>query len=208
MRVNSSSAVQHATYDDNDAGEGLSIFFSQNGDSVCRYRFLVKAKTDSGMYDVGEFYSSPPLATPLRPGRLSRCVAMAVCPGAVTWTVEVSAVPDSEGVIAPETADIILASSRCCTSPVGVTRVAERYRYRSHDNTGILSNLVIQPGMRVTGIAVLGASGDGTVVIAGGDIILVPSGISINLEPGANIPPNAAIEFNNVLWTVEFLESA
>ncbi len=208
MRINSALGVQIASLDDSNSGEGLSIFFSQNGDSTARYRVLVKARIDVGLYDIGEFYISPPLATPLRPGRPSRAVAMAVCPGAIGWSVHVSAVPDEEGEIPPETADILLASSKCCTAPCGVTRVAERYYYASADNEGILSNFVVKPGMRVTGIAALGYSGDGTVVVNGGDIILVPDGITANLEPGVSIAPNALIEFNNVNWIVEYVESA
>jgi hypothetical protein len=205
MRVNSRLTVA-ATVGDTDAGEGLSIFFSQNGDSQARYRFLVKAKTDQGVFDMGEFYSSPPLATGL-PGRLTRMLAAAVCPGAIGWTVEVSGML-VDGEIIDDTADVILCSSRCCTAPVGVTRVGERYKYNSGDNTGITSNFLVLPGMKVTGITALGVTGGGTVVISSGDIIQVPDSISVNLAPEAIISPNTNIELNNVIWVVEYLESA
>lgn len=203
MRINSQLGTQHAALDDSDAGEGLAIFFSQDGPSVCRYRFVVKARIDQGTYDMGEFYSSPPLATAI-PGRLSRMIAGAVCPGATGWSVEVSAVPvDDE--IAPETADIVLASSRCCTAPVGVTRVAERYNYEAGSGT---STFTILAGMKVTGIAAIGQAGGGTVVIAGGDSITVPSGTGINLAPESNLSPNSVISFTDVDWVIEYLESA
>ena len=203
MRINSKLSTQHAALDDADAGEGLAIFFSQDGPSVCRYRFVVKARIDQGLYDMGEFYSSPPLATAI-PGRLSRMLAGAVCPGATGWSVEVSAIPiDDE--IAAESADIVLASSRCCTGPVGVTRVNERYNYESDDGT---ANFTVLAGMKVTGIAAIGLTGGGTVVIAGGDTITVPDGISANLEPGTSLVPNSVIAFTNVDWVIEYLESA
>lgn len=202
MQLDSKLNVQRATFDGSDAGEGLAIFFTQNGDSVCRWRFLVQAMIGEGVYDVGEFYSSPPLAT-ARPGRLSRMVAGAVCPGATSWAVEVSAVPIATE-IAPETAEIILSSSRCYAQ-VGVQRVGERYAY--HAGTGT-QNFTVLAGMKVTGIAAVGLGGGGTLQVAGGDIITIPAGISINLEPAVSISPNSVIAFVGVDWAIEYLESA
>lgn len=211
MRVNSRTTVQAGVVDD-DAGEGLAIFFSQNGNSVARYRFIVYANINQGVLCMGDFYSSPPLSTPSLPGRQTRMLAAAVCPGATGWTVEVSGVPIDlgEGLEIPEdTADIILASSRCCTSPVGVTRVGERYNYRANDATGVSENFILLPGQRATGIAVIGSAGGGTVQIgSGGDVIVVPDGISMNLEPGSLLDPNQLIIFGNVNWVIEYLESA
>ncbi len=201
MRINS-NLREEATYDGLDAGEGLAIFFSQNAGASARYRFLVKAITNQGPYEVGEFYSSPPNATVL-PGRLSRMIAGAVCPGAKSWAVEVSCI--ALEAISPETAEIILTSSRCCTSPIGVTRVAERYNYRTVTTAG---NFTVLAGQRVTGIAAFGLTGGGTITIAGGATITVPAGVSVNLEPGAIIAPNAVIAFANVDAVIEYLESA
>lgn len=202
MQLDSKLNVQRATFDGSDAGEGLAIFFTQNGDSVCRWRFLVQAMIGEGVYDVGEFYSSPPLAT-ARPGRLSRMVAGAVCPGATSWAVEVSAVPiDTE--IAPETAEIILSSSRCYAQ-VGVQRVGERYAYNANSGT---QNFTVLAGMKITGIAAIGIGVGGTVTIAGGPVIAVPTGIAANIEPGASISPNFVIAFTSVDWIVEYVESA
>lgn len=208
MRINSLAGVQVASLEQDDSGEGLSIFFSQGGDSVVRYRFRVKARIDEGIFDMGEFFSSPPGATSPIPGSLSRMIAGAVCPGANGWSVEVTPVGIDGEQPAPETAEIILASSRCCTAPIGVSRVSERYAYESADNEGISTNFIVLPGMKVTGIAAYGYTGGGTVVISSGDIILVPDGISVNLEPKGVIQPNTRIELNNVNWVIEYLESA
>lgn len=203
MRINSRAGTQEVAFDDADAGEGLAVFFSQNGESTARYRFLVKAVIDTGVYDVGEFYSSPPTATDI-PGRLSRMIAGAVCPGATSWRVSVSAVPDFEGQIPEDTADIILASTRCFAQ-MGVTRVAERYNYEA--GTGTTSFRVLA-GMRITGVAAYGLGGGGSVTIAGGSTILVPAGVSVALEPGVSLAPNSNIAFGNCDWVIEYVESA
>lgn len=202
-RVNSKANVQRFTFDGSDAGEGLAVFFSQNGGASARWRCLVQAMIGEGVYDVGEFYISPPLATAL-PGRLTRMVAGAICPGATSWAVEISAVPSIEGLIPVETAEIILASSKCYSLP-GVNRVAERYAY--HANSGT-QNFTVLAGMRVTGIAAVALTGGGSVTIAGGDSISIPAGNSVNLEPGVSIPPNSVIALVNVDWVIEYLESA
>ncbi len=205
MDINSKlQQLQEATFDGKDAGEGLAVFFTQDSSCVCRYRFLVKAITSQGVYDVGEFYSSPPAAT-TRHGRLTRMIAAAVCPGVQGWAVQVSAVPDSEGLIPEEVAEIILASSKCCTAPVGVTRVGERYRYAAGAGT---TTFRVAPGQRVTGIGATGLAGDGTITVAGGNTIVVPAGIGVSLEPNASIAPNSAIVLTNVDWLIEYLESA
>lgn len=215
-RVNS-RLVEVVSYDDTDAGEGLAVFFGQNGDSVARYRFLVKAKTDQGVFDVGEFFSSPPLSTSSNPGRLTRMIAGAVCPGATSWTVEVSCVPEYQDaeLVTPEddTAEIILTSSKCCTAPIGVTRVAERYLFATGNSFGGTQDFIVLAGRKVMGIAAYGLPGGGTIAISGitGVItgtITVPDGVSVNLEPGASIAPNSLITLGNVDWVVEYLESA
>ncbi len=203
-RVNSQGGTQEFAFDDIDAGEGVAVFFSQGGEAVGRYRFILKAIIDEGMYDVGEFYSSPPGATDI-PGRLSRMIAGAVCPGAKSWRVAVTPVKDFEGLLpSDETAEVILASTRCYAQ-MGVTRVAERYNYVANFGT---TSFRILAGMRVTGITALGLPGDGSVTIGGGDTILVPDGISVNLEPGASIVPNTNIAFGNCDWVIEYMESA
>jgi len=198
--------------DDSDAGEGLAIFFSQEGNSVCRYRVLVKARIDQGYYDMGEFFISPPdiaVIDSTPPGRLSRMVGAAICPGAIGWSLDISAVPDSEGLIPEETAEVVLASSKCCASPVGVSRVSERYGYAAGTAiTPTITNYPVPAGQRITGIACIGLPGGGSFTIDGGYPVLVNAGITVNFEPMASIRPNAVIAFDNVIFAVEFLESA
>jgi hypothetical protein len=203
MRINSKAGTQYASFDGAGAGEGLAIFFSQNGNASARYRVLVQAMIGEGVYDVGEFYISPPIITTAIPGRLSRMVASACCPGATSWTVEVSAVPAPDTIPA-ETADIILASSRCY-APFGVYRVGERYDYNSGSGN---ANFVSLPGRRVTGIAGYGLGGGGSIQIPGRPLITVPAGISVALAPEASLLPNATVVLTNLDWVVEYLESA
>lgn len=204
MQISSLGGVQFAGLDDSDSGEGLAIFCSQDGNAACRWRVLVKARIDQGLYDMGEFYISPPIVAAAPAGRLSRLVAIAVCPGAIGWSVEMSAVKGAEA-IPYETADIILASSKCCMGSAGLERVSERYGYVSGTGT---QNFTVLAGMKVTGIGAIGLTGGGSIVINGGNTILVPDGISANPEPRGPIPPNSVIAFTNVDYTVEFLESA
>jgi len=209
MLIDSKSGVQRAALDDSDAGEGLAIFFSQEGNSVCRYRILVKARIDQGYYDMGEFFISPPdiaVIGDTPPGRLSRMVGAAICPGAIGWSLDISAVPDSEGLIPEETAEVVLASSKCCASPVGVSRVGERYGYAAGNAD---ASYPVPAGQTITGIAAIGAIGGGTIVIDGGYTIVVPEGISVNFEPMAPIRPNAVIVFTDLdSYAIEYLESA
>lgn len=206
MRINS-RLRESATFDGAGAGEGLAVFFSQGGEAEARYRFIVRAITSQGTFDVGEFYSSPPSATSI-PGKLTRMIAGAVCPGVQSWEVEISAVPSNdEGTIPPETAEVILTSSRCCYQ-AGVQRVAERYAYISGNSLSASAVFKVRAGMRITGIAAFGLPGGGTVTIGGGSTITVPDGISIGLQPEGSIPPNANIVLSNVDYVVEYMESA
>jgi hypothetical protein len=202
-RFNSKAGTQRFTFDGADAGEGLAVFLSQTGDATNRYRFLVEAMIGEGVYDVGTFYSSPPTATAI-PGKLSRMIAAAICPGATSWAVTVAPVKGVED-FASEDAEVILASSRCFTSPVGIDRVSERYAY--HANSGT-QNFTVLAGMTVTSIGAVGIGGGGTVIIDGGDTISIPTGIGVNLEPKSPIRPNSVIAFNSVDWAIEYLESA
>lgn len=209
MQVNSKGSVQFLGLDDTDSGEGLAIFFSQDGRATCRYRVLVKAKIDQGIYDVGEFFVSPPVVTAAPAGRLSRMVASAVCPGAIGWDLEISAVkPPGGGSIEEEVADVILASSKCCTSPVGVSRVGERYGYIGGNSPGITSNYSVLAGQRITRLTAVGLGGGGQVSVNGGNNIPVLAGTTLVLEPKAPVPANSVIAFNNVEYSLEFLESA
>jgi len=178
MRINSKLGVQHATFDGCEAGEGLAIFFSQNADDVVRYRFLVKAMIGEGIYQVGIFYSSPPNIGGAS-GPLTRMIGGAVCPGATSWAVDVSAVDVGEGVT-PETAEWCFLLSRCFTAPIGVTRVNERYTYRASNGTATLQVLA---GQTLKSWGVVASQGvDGFVETDALPIITVPNGFTVSAE--------------------------
>ena len=205
MKLQARANTQYAALDDGTAGEGLAIFFSQSATDVNRWRIDVHAKLDTGAeLLVGTFYISPPITTtPIGP--LTRQVAAAVCPGAITWSVYATAFGNDGGTPATETADITLISSKCCTAPVGVTRVGERYGYHAGVVGGVLATVTPLPGQIVTRVSAT-ATAAGAVALAGGQTIVVPNGTSVALEPKA--PIVLGIQFLNVDYVIEYLESA
>ena len=208
MRINSLAGTQRGTFDGGKAGEGLSIFFSQQATDDVRYRFLISAITDQGTMQVGEFFSSPPNATdPI--GQLTRMLAGAVCPGANSWAVDVSAV-EQEEANPEEVAELILSSSRCCTAPIGVTRVGERYIYIAGDSLGGGTNgIPVAAGRTISSWGALASAGtDGSVTVGAGPTILVPAGFSVNSQPKVPLTGNTVIAFFNVAYFLELLESA
>ncbi len=211
MRINSSKQVQHATFDGEKAGEGLAIFFSQGALDVARYRFQVSADVDQGTLQLGVFYSSPPSAT-TPTGPLTRAIAMAVCPGATGWSVDVLRVDvPAEGPLTQETANLILSSTKCCTAPVGVTRVGERYVYGAGDSLGGADTVVVPAGRVIKSWSAVASGGtDGAVQMppAIGPIIAVPAGFSVSAEPGAAFIGIESILFTNVEYFIEYLEGA
>lgn len=211
MKVQAKAGASFARYEDSDAGEGLAIFFSQSATDVVRWRFDVYALLDTGVeLLVGWFFVSPPSATvPI--GQLTRQVGAAVCPGAKSWSVLVSPASDSQSA-ENESADITLTSSKCCTAPVGSSRVGERYGYRAGTTPGAGLAVAIQPGMTVTRIMAIGLAGGGTFQItSGGDMVTIPAGAQVYFEPQAlirTIPGSSSITFTNVNYAIEFKESA
>lgn len=206
FRVRATAGTQHATFDGKEAGEGLAIFLSQKPTAVSRYRFSVKAITDQGTLQVGEIYSSPPTATN-PPGPPSRMIAGAVCPGATSWAVDVTCADASP---ADEGATVVLTSSKCCTSPIGVSRVQERYLYVSNSVTGGSQTFPIPPGRRLKSwSAVASGVGDGAVTLSNntGTPITVSAGYSVSGEPG-NFIGLESITFANVVFFIEYEESA
>src|SRR3954469_22333710 len=157
MKLQAKASAQFATIDGGDVGEGLAIFFSQDQGATTRWRLDVSASLDDGSERlVGTIYVSPPSATtPI--GALPRQVAAAVCPGAKSWSVLCS---PANGPIAAteECASIELASSKCCTAPVGLTRVSERYGYKAAVTAGA-TNYTFLPGQTITRIIANNGSG-------------------------------------------------
>jgi len=206
MKVQAKAGYAFASLDDSDAGEGLAIFFSQSATDTQRWRLEVYATLDNGMNMlVGFFYVSPPNAINPPTGPLSRQVAAAVCPGAKSWEVIASAVGGSAAAN-NEMASIHLASSKCCTAPVGVTRVGERYGFES-GVAAAPTNFNVLPGRTITRITVSGIAPGGQVNLGYGTLATVPTGVVLTLDPKAPIV-SAQISFNLVNYAVEYLESA
>lgn len=207
MKVQAKGAPATVYLDDGDAGEGLSIFLSQDLESVTRWHFEVYAKLDnSSELFVGDFLTTPPDGT-TPAGRPTRMVALAVCPGAVNWSVIVYPEAGSEAA-EPEVCNVTLASSKCCTAPVGVTRVGERYSYRAGAAPGPAVFTVL-PGRVVTRIQALALAPGGSVQLsAGDDLITVATGTTLVLEPKAPLPAGNQITLTNVNWSIEYLDSA
>lgn len=203
MRINSKARTQIATFDGSLAGEGLAIFLSQGGEDVSRYRFVVYAINSQMTLRVGEFFSSPPSATNPN-GGLSRMLASCVCPGVESWAVEITC---ADVNVTPETADVTLLSSKCCTSPVGVKRVAERYFYQSSNIGAVVG---IPPGRTLKRFSAIagGAAGSVQMTPATAAVIAVPAGATVTGNPEANFIGLTQITFVNVSWFIEFLESA
>ncbi len=206
MKVQAKAGVSWLAYEDSDAGEGLAIFLSQASTDLVRWRIEVSAKLDTGANSlVGIIYTSPPRATSPEPGPLSRLVGIAVCPGAVSWSVSVT--PAISSLYSEnESADFTLTSSKCCTAPSGLVRVSERYGYIASAVSP--SNWFPQPGQTITKISARG-TGAGTVQIgAGNPNIVVANGLEVILEPKAPIQAGTVITFTNCSWFIEYLESA
>lgn len=199
-RLYAEGNTQEFAYDGGDAGEGLAIFLGENFDSTARYEFLVEAITDQGKLQVGRFSTSPPGAT-TPAGSPTRMVAGAVCPGAKGWAVSVTPTNKQD-----QTAELILASSRCCTSPIGVSRVAERYIYISGPSA-ISTVYNVLPGQKILSWSAL-ATADGSVALGTGSPIVVPAGASVSGEPMSGLLMIESFTFVNCDWFIELLESA
>lgn len=209
MRINAKAGTQHATTEGGHPGEGLAVFFSQNPADVGRYRFSVSAITDQGTLLVGTFYSSPPSATSPT-GQLTRMLAGAVIPGATGWAVDVACMnPATAG---DETADIILVSSKCCTGPIGVSRVNQRYLYYAGSAIPGPTTIQILAGQVIKSWAATAPGAIGAVTlnfVSTGNTIIVPAGLSVSAEPGNQFLGNSqSITFTNVDYFIEILESA
>lgn len=203
LRIRSKGGTQFGAFD-GDGGEGLAIFLTQKNTDVSRYRFNVIAKTSQGPLEVGVFFSSPPTCI-LPTGSPTRMVAGAVCPGAESWDVYVTCADQNP---ADETALVVLTSSKCCTSPIGVTRVSERYAYFA-GKTPALSTFNVLPGMRILSWSAVASQGvDGSVDLGASPVIIVPSGFSVSGTPGQGLFDTEAFSFTNCEWFIEYLESA
>lgn len=96
-------------------GDSVSIHLTQAPGSVAVWNVRVDVHIAQGKYRLGNFTTISPAAgaTP------SRTIALATCPGAIGWSLQVSC------VTAGEIAGFTLQSSRCCTKAIGVEPVTE-----------------------------------------------------------------------------------
>lgn len=97
-------------------GDSLSIHLTQAAGSAAVWIVRVEVHVAQGKYRLGNFTTISPAAgaTP------SRTIALATCPGAIGWSLQVSC------VTAGEIAGFTLQSSRCCTKAIGVEPVTEQ----------------------------------------------------------------------------------
>jgi hypothetical protein len=206
LQLQSRASNQTAYFDGDKVGDALSIFFSQNAECVGRWRLTIKAITSQSSMIVGVLFVSPPSATNPH-GMTSRMVGAAIVPGVVGWEVDCICVGGGEGGSVPdESANVMLLSSQCCTAPVGVSRVGERYFYA----TGPGASYVVQPGQRVKSWTVSAAAAVGSVSINGASAIVVPANTTLVGRPESSLPMIESFAFTGVglNWFIELLESA
>ena len=93
-------------------GDVLSMHLSQRSDSVAVWTLRVYVRTTQGEFQLGTMVTTAPGGT--QPA--ARTVGFGACPGAIGWKVVASCPTDNEQ------ADLVIASSKCCSSTFGVTK--------------------------------------------------------------------------------------
>lgn len=196
--------------EDADCKGGLAIMLTQTRMSnlllTSRYRIAVRAKTDDGEFLVGTFSTCPPGdATPQ-----SRVVAMASCPGALTWTLLVDAWEDPDfpglGVFGDLSGSIYAAAGEPGGQMPGVVRVGERRKYYSGTAPGTVNILA---GERVTSWSAFAAGAGATVTIGGGSAIPLPTGGGVaGNGSGITDGPIAVVFAATAGYLIEVAESA
>ena len=180
---------------------GLAIQLAQDSSDPGQWHFRVHAHTDSGSVYVGEFVTAPVAGA----GAGSRNVAVAGCPGAIAWDVEVLAVPSGQrGLGVP--CEVTLASSPAVAKP-GLRFPHERWSYA----TGVDGVCTLPAGARVLSIATHTTQAGSTVQVGAGPAITVPQNGAIQLEPGSALKAlgmaQLTVTFTNTDgYTVEYLE--
>lgn len=194
---------------DDQVADGCTIWLSQ-ASTGARYLFVVKVRVGEGIFELGRFYTAPPADGSLGIGSAkSRAVAIASCPGAREWMVEVQAALGFEGEVdAAASQDAVVLSIGCCSavSPAGVQRVNERPKYYSGES----GTVDVLPGEVVTGWTAWAPDDAGLVNYSdpeGTQIIIPPSGVVSGGTAGIVGP--AQINFDGTGgYYVEVLQSA
>jgi hypothetical protein len=149
--------------------ETCAICLSQGQDAAA-WRFRVIAHLDGGQFALGVFTASPPTqgADP------ARVVAIATCPGARDWSVEVEDVAAVTGA----SCEVFLASSRCVGKP-GLEFPNRRYKTLGGANGAVN----VPAHQRVKSWSAFATAAGATVAVAGG-VLNVPNGGSVGGQPG------------------------
>lgn len=94
-------------------GDALSVHLAQQSNSAAVWTLHVWVQIAQGWYHLGVVTTVSPLAG----SEPSRTVLVATCPGATGWRVDCECPTDDE------IANIVLQSSKCCSSSIGVTAI-------------------------------------------------------------------------------------
>jgi len=154
--------------------EAISISLTQPSGSQSRWVFRVRVRTDEGLSLLGQFTTNPPST-----GIPTRIVALATCPGAREWQVDVTPAPGVEGApAAPDDSSVSLAVGKTSPmAPAGVQRVNERPKYYS----GVAGTVQLLPGEELIGWSAWDAGAGATVTLPdvplSGAIPLPPAGV-------------------------------
>lgn len=206
MSFRLNKVVAQGTIDDSDGKGGLVIHLSQPSNSLVHWKFLVRAKTDEGEFVIGVFTTSLPIQLVEPDTRIpSRAIAIANCPGASSFTVEVRLVNQVD--YNPNVDDGTLVSLAVGESigPPGVVRLNERYTHYS----GVDGVVTLAPGDRVVGWSAIGDAVAGSVQI--GALlppIVIPPNATVAGSTGGNLEGPVTMTFTNTLaYLVEIARS-
>lgn len=89
-------------------GPNLAIHFSQQPDSNESWILVIRARTEQGDSEIGTIRTRPPA----RGDPPTRCVAQAFCPGAISWSVQITG-PDGAAANVQFTSD-----KECCVGGI------------------------------------------------------------------------------------------
>jgi hypothetical protein len=206
MSIRLNRVVAQATIDDKDCRGGLAIHLSQPSNSLVHWKFQVFAQTDEGNLKLGIFTTSLPLQLVEPDIRSpSRVVAIANCPGAKSFTLEISAVNPEDFAPDVDSGTLVSVCVGDCFGPPGVVRVDERYAHYS----GVDGAIVLAPGDRVVGWSAVGGPAGATVDI--GTVlspIVIPPNVTVAGSTGGNLSGPVTIIFTDTLsYLVEVARS-
>jgi len=172
--------------DPNEFAESLSVTLTQPSGSTSRWDFRVRCRTDEGITMVGRFQTAPPRLGSVH----TRVVAMAFCPGAREWLVDVvpGMVSSDTGFVPtePDNSSMSLAQGTTSGQLAGVQRVGERFRLKG--GTGVApapaGSLFVHSGETLLSWKAWATAAGETVQIATG---IEPVTVTIPIPPGGEV---------------------